>query len=756
LVIEHTAGPVTQDGIRQAGLDWLLTTSFLGHLDDESQNAFLARMRWREYGTDEVIIASGGRSDGVQLIVRGEVRVDGTGPAGKPRALARLGPGDMVGETSIVKQTPSKASVRSLSPVRSLFTSAADFEWMLAQSNDFRTYVDDLIELRDNSERLIGLLLRNPFLRSLGRTGIEGLIQSGRMLSVPTGGQIIRAGEHTTDAYVVYTGQVAVFAKAEDDRPPEKLTTEGPGWLFGHAAALLDTARSADVTAVAPTRVIQWSGQTLMAIVNRNPPLRRRMYQALAATPLPLNNEIDSRTQLVSLFGVRNGAGTTTAAYGLAACLASHSSVTLVDIAGAQSMERLGFTSIRDRVRNVHVFRMQVPEHWKFQVVWPVKAENTVKLMSALQEQQRDYVLVAAESRNNLDVAAMSAAETVIFVRKARDGTHEEAAERGQRRIDAIRIHRGAVLPLETTSRGHVRIPNDGRAVGAFWRHGDLSALTDSRTLFGQSMARLERVLRGRSVGLALGGGGAFGFAHLGLLQALDEASIPVDYIAGASFGALVGGLYAAAGLSTARELIKRRGLLSRRTTMGMVFKHQFEKFVDGVIGDVKIGETLIPFYPVAVDVLTGTQIIPAHGTIGYGVQCSSGLPPLFPALETGNRRLVDGGIDNNVPASVVWDAGAHFILGSNVIPWGGHGSGYLSQNWFDRRFTRARDLVRAAYHLMAQNGRDRAQLADYVFEVRSGDFTLLDFNKGAQIAEAGYRQAVSEMSEIKYAYENF
>jgi len=267
----------------------------------------------------------------------------------------------------------------------------------------------------------------------------------------------------------------------------------------------------------------------------------------------------------------------------------------------------------------------------------------------------------------------------------------------------------------------------------------------------------LVRALLGRSVGLALGGGGALGFAHIGLIRALTEAKIPIDYVSGASFGALVAGIYSAGGLEKLEELIDRRNRLVLGALRAFKNTVGFERFVDLVVGPTAMGDTEIPFFPVSVDVMTGMEVVRSRGTVGHGVRSSSGLPGVYPTLQIGAANLADGGIHNNVPASVAWQAGAHFIVASNIIP----------TFPFDARTTSRRSrfllrsepvkrldaLVRSLFLLMSQTGRDRAQLADYVFDLDVRGYNIYDFIKGPDIADAGRRQAERQMAHIQHAY---
>ena len=325
--------------------------------------------------------------------------------------------------------------------------------------------------------------------------------------------------------------------------------------------------------------------------------------------------------------------------------------------------------------------------------------------------------------------------------------------------FQAIRIKEGVPIDPQTSARA-VRIPEDRDGVEAFWRHGSLDALNPQATVIGRATARLARLLRGRSVGLALGGGGALGFAHIGLIRVLERAGIPIDYVAGVSFGALVAGVYVGGGLPALEKMIRSRRELFARVFGCLITSSFLGRFVDDLTGNQAMGSTEIPFIPVGLDMDTGQEYVLPEGTLGEGVQSSSCMPGAFPALRFGEKRLVDGGVVNNVPATAAWQAGADFILASNIIPSNPlNGRGIMGRIPFGRRLLsgnlgRIDDLIGALYTLMSQTGRDRALMADYIFDPDLIQWDAYDFLAGDHITDEGEQEAEERLPAIMKAYE--
>lgn len=181
-----------------------------------------------------------------------------------------------------------------------------------------------------------------------------------------------------------------------------------------------------------------------------------------------------------------------------------------------------------------------------------------------------------------------------------------------------------------------------------------------------------------KKVGLALGTGAARGLAHIGVLEVLEKEGIPIDIIAGTSIGALIGVLYAQGKNST---LIKKLALetgLGRILTLldltlprtGFIGGKRIKVWLRSVIGqDVQFSDLKIPFACVATDIMTGGEVVMNHGSVLEAVRASISIPGIFTPVNHEGRYLVDGGLVNPVPISVLKNMGAEFIIAVNVIP---------------------------------------------------------------------------------------
>ena len=173
-------------------------------------------------------------------------------------------------------------------------------------------------------------------------------------------------------------------------------------------------------------------------------------------------------------------------------------------------------------------------------------------------------------------------------------------------------------------------------------------------------------------LGLALGGGGARGGAHIGVLKVLDREGIPVGPIAGTSAGGIVGGLFAA-GLpaSEIEELltgIDPAGILDPDLSgWALLSARRFINLLRQRVGDVRIEDLPRPFAAVAVDLRTSREVFLTSGPLATAIEATMAVPGLLCPVQQGDCLLVDGGVLNNVPIDAALELGAERVLAVDV-----------------------------------------------------------------------------------------
>ncbi len=181
-----------------------------------------------------------------------------------------------------------------------------------------------------------------------------------------------------------------------------------------------------------------------------------------------------------------------------------------------------------------------------------------------------------------------------------------------------------------------------------------------------------------KKVGLALGSGAARGLAHIGVLEILENEGIPVDMLAGTSTGAAVGALYTQGkNADHIKKLVldlswkKLTPLIDPSLPKTGLLKGKKIKdlMAASIGGDIKFSDLKMPFACVATDIDTGEEIVIDRGSVLEAVRASISIPAIFTIVQHEGRYLVDGGLVNPVPVSVLKQMGADFIIAVNVIP---------------------------------------------------------------------------------------
>ncbi len=178
-----------------------------------------------------------------------------------------------------------------------------------------------------------------------------------------------------------------------------------------------------------------------------------------------------------------------------------------------------------------------------------------------------------------------------------------------------------------------------------------------------------------KKVGLALGAGAARGCAHLGVLDAIQECGVPIDYVAGTSIGSLVGGVYASGKLEELRASLLQlewKEILYYFFEMslprgGLIDGKRIVEFIGEYVQDSDIQDLSIPFRAVATDVISGKEVVFDRGHMMEAIRASIAMPGIFTPVLKDDQVLVDGGLVNPVPVSVVRDMGAEFVIAVDI-----------------------------------------------------------------------------------------
>ncbi|HEX9759254.1 MAG TPA: patatin-like phospholipase family protein [Nitrospiria bacterium] len=281
-------------------------------------------------------------------------------------------------------------------------------------------------------------------------------------------------------------------------------------------------------------------------------------------------------------------------------------------------------------------------------------------------------------------------------------------------------------------------------------------------------------------VGLALGGGGARGISHLGVLSALEKAGVPIDLVAGVSFGAVVGAMYAIQPniqeienrittfvngpefKRTRFEFMrhdlnqgKRAGILSKLahsvkrgvfygisfTRQAYISEMEFLRVMGHLIDDVDMENTKVPFFTTAADLINGGEYILDKGSLRKAICATCAIPGIFPPMMYGEHLLMDGGWVNPVPVDLLRQKGADFVIAVNAS------DSVLKVTGFNRGL----DLLLRADALVRERLRSHyAKKADVIIQPDVGKVHWADFSRPKEYMQKGKEATETKLEEVK------
>ena len=283
-------------------------------------------------------------------------------------------------------------------------------------------------------------------------------------------------------------------------------------------------------------------------------------------------------------------------------------------------------------------------------------------------------------------------------------------------------------------------------------------------------------------VGLALSGGGARGGAHVGVLKALEELDVPIDYIAGTSMGAIVGGFYAAGysadeierimvemdwdralsdnpdrvDRSMRKKELEAEFLIPYRVgynngrfqaplgaIQGQHLDQVFQRILLPVSNMQKFDRLPIPFRAVATDLVTGEEVVLSEGSLSDSLRASMSVPGVFAPVRIDGRILVDGGMSNNLPVSVVREMGADVVIAVDIS------SQLLTEEQLTSVLSVTEQLTNFLTRRTTQQQIDSLGTKDILIVPSLGDFSAADFDEAGTIVPLGYQATLERRIEL-------
>ncbi len=674
------------------------------------------------------LVERGDVADHLYVVIEGQLEVILASSGHDEQQLALLQAGGVIGEIGLLAGDRRSASVRAITACELAAVSAEGVRTLLAEHP---RQAEDLA--RRATQRLRRTQLIEHFTNLLGiiDTDIIGTIQDlMEWVSLPAGELLFAEGDDGDAAYLVATGRLRAFRRGESGSDVE-IGEVGRAELVGEMALIDGEPRSASVYAVRDCQLMRFSREAYHHLLGRHPRIGLEVAQ-MALRRTRTHGRHRDRERRLSFVLVPASPGVDIAAFGDRLAAALDGEALCVDSAALDhDLGREGISQIDDD---------------------DVGALRLAYRMEELEQRYRHLVLQIDDGWTAWSRRALRWADHIVLVGDAGADPSPSALERELWSLVTRQHH--PVVSLALLHPASTELPTGTRA----WL--DERSLTSHHHLRQgdpEQMARLARLLSGTGTSVVFGGGGARGFAPLGVLEVLEDLETPIDMIGGTSIGSIMAiapgmGWSATKMRGIAIDAFQRLFDYTLPTT-SVLRGRRITTRLQRAIGDVDIADMWIPYFCVSTNLTHARAEFHDRGPLVPAIRASIAIPGVLPPVPMGGDLLVDGGVLDNVPVDEMRRRNpTGRVLAIDVAPVDGPvaGSDYgLSVSGFSmlRRGRRSAGppnlvsiMVRSS---LIASVRDRQRvvrddIADLYLDVGVEGGGSLDFSTAAHIADAG------------------
>jgi len=374
------------------------------------------------------------------------------------------------------------------------------------------------------------------------------------------------------------------------------------------------------------------------------------------------------------------------------------------------------------------------------ELVWDARAStHTASWFNAIEELNDYVVYVADPSASGWTRQCCRQADVILLAAPAGanptpwPGGIAEAAARGAR-VELALMHDERIETGAATR----------------WLQNSPAALHHHIVDAGD-LGRLARLLTRRGVGLVLSGGGARGFAHLGVIRALREARVPIDFVGGSSIGSIIAAGVAVGWSDDEMRMRYRRSFVDTNPVNDYTFPfvaltrgRKVSRLLQREYGEVLIEDLRRPFFCVSANLTTGRSVEHRDGRLADALRASVAIPGVMPPVYRGEDVLVDGAAINNLPVDIMQSHTPGLVIGSDV------GADRFA---LDRGGKRGINIFQILMHAGMINSAASAavqrELADVLLKPPLGNVDLLNWRAFDRVIQAGYDYARAALDAL-------
>jgi NTE family protein len=548
-----------------------------------------------------------------------------------------------------------------------------------------------------------------PLFSSLGPAELELVETKVRRVEFKKGDIVYRIGEKAEAFYIILLGRFRVVNSRN-----ETIVILSQGDYFGESSILLDRPHSATVEAKNDSLVLKIDKKDFQGLLGEIPALSLHLSRTLGhRLTAGASRAETSRTKIISIYDYESDFEKRCFIWNLAASLASYAKKKTV-VVGVENRETNRFPShLKNKLSltpssgfgadEIGSCITEQKEGFHFLCVSdPIKGAEVnggvASLVGYLIEQYEFVIFDLPKEFNDHGIKMLQHSDCVYFLvnDENRITSQTQLLLKEFRTSFGFGVDEIRFIVTETGEASYRTLPftlNDpvGMPVFAFLpfqeelyareKSGNFSiVLDDPNGVYAKVIRFLVRELSGKLVGLVLGSGAAFGFAHIGVLKVLEREQIPIDIIAGSSIGALVGAMWAS-GLNSA-ELEKIATDLDQKTAFlkiigfrdfllphhGFFRGDQVIRFLRGFLDKKTFQDLDIPVKIVGTNLFTGAEAIFDEGDVVEAIRASISIPGIFRPVKIQNQFFMDGGVVDPLPVKVLNRYGVKKIIAVNVL----------------------------------------------------------------------------------------
>jgi NTE family protein/lysophospholipid hydrolase len=603
---------------------------------------------------DEVLFRQGDRGDALFVVLTGRLRVSRSQADGGEAPLSELGPGDTIGEIQILAGGRRTATVQATEASELAKVPTAVLDRLLEKSPEMRREMAAGNRRRLHRSLLADLLPR--LFGALDEPALQVFQDTGEWIELRRGETLFEQNSHGDHFYLLLSGRLTAVAE-DDDGEPQVLDEIGRGECVGETALFTGEPRGATVRASRDSLLLGFSGPQLDEIMTRYPQVLRAILRIL------VKRLSAARPRLAAL-------PRTVGRVRTLAVVAASQDVPLRDLASRLT------TALSQLDSALHLCRPRLDQVFGLRLSHSEAADDPseMRITAWLDEQELSFRFVVYEAEDGPSgwtQRCLRQADQILLL----------AGADGEIGTDSLRRLLGPLNHDEVANRttlvllhgeGESRPRETGRRLAAL----GLTRHHHVRQDRPADLERLARLVAGRGVGLALGGGGARGFAHIGVVRALEEAGIPIDVVGGTSSGAFVAALVAM-GWDT-ETMVERthrlfeKGKPFRDLTLplvSLISGRRVDRLLSQMFSEVEIEDLWLNFFSISANLTTARQEVHQSGPVGEALRASTAVPGIVAPFLSGEDLLVDGGVLNNLPGDVLRRLWGGRVIAVDVSP---------------------------------------------------------------------------------------